>query len=328
MFKYNYILYFSEKDYYKIIYSDFYSMKGVEIHHSFRPQNKFLSYLHKLHNSNIINNCINLPLKSLWYSCYLKNDIKSYENEKICFIFMFTWIELIYIKEYIKFLHNKFPKAKFVCYFTDLVSTLDYEPQSISSLFDLLVSYDRNDAAVHGMKCFPTSFSNYKVRLSDKIESCDVLFLGKSKGRLKKILSVYRQLQDANIKCLFYIIDSNIEERIDAENIHYLDNPMGYDIYLQHVQKCKCILEIVQDGSIGETLRTWEAINYDKLLLTDNFAILDSKFYSNDYVSVIKDGRIDIDNVKNYRPIRNMLKESIRPINLLKYIESNLLRYE
>lgn len=327
MLDYQFVLYFSEKDYNKIVYSDFDNMPGVQIYHGFKPHDVFLEKLHIFHNSERINSKIRLPFKSIWYGSYFDKTAIQENGKQICFVFMFVWVYQTFIKEYIKYLRSVYPTAKFVCYYTDIVSTLKKTPEEIKDYFNLLISYDRRDAEQYNMLYFPTSFSNYNVEPNSEVEKCDVLFLGKAKDRLNKIYTVYNNLRDAGMRCHFYLVDVPQEKQKEGDGLYFLDKPMGYEQYLQHVFKCRCILEIEQQGAVGETLRNWEAIHFGKALLTDNPGIKQSDFYDSRYVSIIDfEGKVDISFVKDYKEYNNPLSDKIRPIKLLEFIQDNLKR--
>lgn len=321
---YNCILFFSENDYNKIIYSDFETLKCVRIQHGFKPKNRFLKYLHCIHNSERLNRRISLPFKKIWFKKYFNYE-RLDTSKPFCFIFLFIWVNRKFIKEYIVYLKEKFPNAKFVCYYTDIISTLDHKPDETMSLFDLSISYDKNDAQLYKMEYFPTSFSDIYVSKFEEVSSCDVLFLGRAKSRFKKIESVYRQLTSRGLKCLFFVTGVPIEDQIDHIGIIYLQNSMHYMEYLKYIVNCRFILEIEQLGAIGETLRTWEAIHFDKALLTDNIAIKDSVFFDPRYISVILNGEVDYEFIENYKPIINPYKDRIRPIKLLEFIQDKLI---
>ena len=42
---------------------------------------------------------------------------------------------------------------------------------------------------------------------------------------------------------------------------------MNYIENLKHIRRTNCILEVVQNNAKGSTIRTWEAIMYDKKYL-------------------------------------------------------------
>ena len=324
MLNYHFVLYFSEKDYNKIVYSDFDNMPDVQIYHGFKPRCTLLKILHFFHNSERINSIFSLPFKFLWYGSYFNHRINN-NGKPLCFVFMFVWVYQSFVQEYIIYLRNKYPEAKFVCYYTDIVSTLKKTPLDIEHLFDLLVTYDKRDALKYNMMYFPTSFSDYKVDSCNAIENCDVLFLGKAKDRLNKIYNVYHNLNTAGLKCQFYLVDVPFEKQENGEGLYFLDKPMSYKRYLQHVDKCRCILEIEQCGAVGETLRNWEAIHFGKALLTDNPGIEESFFYDKKYVSLVDSvGNVDVSFVKAYKEYDNPFREKIRPLRLLEFIQYNL----
>ena len=190
-------------------------------------------------------------------------------------------------------------------------------------LFDLIISYDIQDAEKFGFLYHPTSFSDVKIDNIHDIDCTDVYYVGKSKGRLPIIRFIYNQLTNAGFNCDFYVTDLNYNEEIQSDGIHYIKK-MSYTENLVHASKSNILLEILQPNAVGCTLRTWEAINFGCCLLTNNQRIFQTGFYDNSYVSIISaDNRIDIEYLKKYKKKHNNLVKKIRPIALLNFIESN-----
>lgn len=331
---YNFIVFFSNTDYNKVVYSDFERMDNVILYRDFRPSNPVLKALHKIHFSEKINKRMVLPFKSVWYkSLFGLNKID--KSTPLCFLFMYTWVNDQRIIEFIEYLHKHFPKAKYVCYYTDIISSLN--PQAIvrdtvlmRQYFDLLISYDEDDSKKYNLAYFPTSFSDYPLVADESIPSSDILFLGAAKDRWNKILSVYHFASSAGMKCEFFIYKLPKEKEVALPGIYYLDEPMPYKEYLKHVVKSKCVLEIEQGSATGSTLRNWEAIHFDKYLLTDNAAIKWSVFYDENYVTTINpDGTFDAKSITlNRVGYINPLKDKIRPIRLLEFIVNQLEKEE
>lgn len=326
---YRFVLFFSNTDYNKVVYSDFEKMDCVSLYRDFRPSNNILKALHKVHFSEKINTVYRLPFKSIWYKKLFSLE-KLDKSQPLCFLFMYSFANDLRIIEFIEYLKKYFPKAKFVCYYTDIISSLS--PYAIvrnislmRSYFDLLVSYDKNDAAKYCFSFFPTSFSDYKVEEDMSIPQKDILFLGAAKDRWNKILNTYKHATNCGLNCDFYIYKLAKEKKENHPGIHYIETPMPYIEYLKHVVRCRCILEIEQESATGSTLRNWEAINYDKFLLTDNSAIKTSPFYDESYVRLVNfDGSFDDKLISHESGYVNPLKESIRPVRLLEFIVSEL----
>jgi len=327
-FKYNYIIFLCNTDYYKIAYSDLETIKNVSIHFGFNPRNKILAYFHRVHISPKIQHYFPIPLKSLWYSSYFVDNFIDRTKPK-CFIFSADFIENEHYRSYLLYLKNKYLNSKFVCYYTDLIEPVEglskSKPDRFKFPFDLMISYDEGDAKRYNLKFFNTSFSDVTIPIDNALPECDVYYLGQPKTRWNRILNAYNTLISSNLKCNFYILNMPEDLRIKSSGLIYIDNPMSYEDNLRHVVKSRCLLDITQEGSVGLSLRAWECIHFGKCLLTDNYSIKKTKFYNNRYVSIINaDGSIDIDFLKVYRQYDNPLKDLIRPIHFLKFIQENL----
>ena len=319
-------VFLSDTDYNRVAYSDFEKEDNVKVYWQLNPNKSFLKYIQRFHCHGGINRIIRIPFKSIWFK-RLIDPRKITETNRICFVFMYTWVNGLDYIEFIQYLHRHFPHAKYVCYYNDIISSLspkaivrDFE--SIKKYFNLFVTYDKRDAERYGMSFFPTSFSNYIIPNDKDISSTDILFLGAAKNRWEKILSVYRFATSIGLSCDFYIYKLPYEQQIILPGIHYIEEPMHYEDYLKYVKKCKCILEIEQTGAQGATLRNWEAINYDKFLLTDNASIVNTEFYDSNYVFFVRDdGSFEGREIQKKSVYYNPLKEKIRPKRFLEFIE-------
>ena len=328
---YRFVLFFSNTDYNKVVYSDFEKMDCVSLYRDFRPSNNILKALHKVHFSEKINTVYRLPFKSIWYKKLFSLE-KLDKSQPLCFLFMYSFANDLRIIEFIEYLKKHFPKAKFVCYYTDIISSLS--PQAIvrdvvlmRKYFDLLISYDKDDETKYCLSFFPTSFSDYKVDEELTIPQKDILFLGAAKDRWNKILNTYKYATSCGLECDFYIYKLPKEKEVNHPGIHYIKTPMPYKEYLKHVVRSRCVLEIEQGSATGSTLRNWEAINYDKYLLTDNSAIKTSPFYDEGYVRLVNpDGTFDSGRISQEYGKGNPLKETIRPVRLLEFIVGELER--
>ena len=110
---------------------------------------------------------------------------------------------------------------------------------------------------------------------------------------------------------------------IQKDGIHYIEN-MSYKENLQHIKKCKFILELQQRGAVGPTLRTWEAICYNKYLITNNISIKESHFYDKKFVALILSDGIDFGDIECDEQYINTYKRFISPRNFLAFISEKL----
>lgn len=328
--RYNYV--FFVEDYFsfnKIIYAEVSKRDNVKSVLGFTPKNKFMKFLFQLQHSKTTNKHFHIPFKSIWFDTYFKNDFVD-QSKPIVFIFNARWLEYDYMRRYAVWLRKKYPNCKLVANYWDIVATWENEakPDAIRDTFDMLVTYDKRDAEKYNMLFYPTFYAEANIsRPNDKPET-DVFFVGAAKNRMQKILDAYDRLEAAGLNCFFYVLNASGPYRQERKGILYVDNDkmLPYEECIQYIQHTKCILEIMQDGAIGETLRVWEAITYGKMLLTNNASFMtESKFYDPNYVCMIsKDGDFDTQKIKDYECKPNSLKEKILPENFLRYIADNL----
>jgi hypothetical protein len=311
----------------KIIYTEISKRENVKSVIGFVPKNKFMKILFRLHHSKTTNKFFSLPFKSLWFNSYFKNDFVD-QSKPIVFIFDAKWMQYDYMRNYVVWLRKKFSGCKLVANYIDIVSTWEdcAKPDAIRHLFDILVTYDKDDAQKYNMLYHPTVYAEATISRPNNMPMTDVFFVGLAKNRMKTILDTYDTLEKAGLNCYFYVLNAKPSDKQERRGINYVDGKwLPYEDCIQYVQHTKCVLEIMQQGAKGETLRTWEAITYGKMLLTNNSAIMESKFYNPDYVSIIsKNGEIETQRIKDYECRQNPLRTQITPEGFLRYISENL----
>lgn len=321
---YNFVVFGTCDDYYIVSYEELNKYDDVKcIMNYFESSNRFLLSLFRLHTSISINRRVKLPFQNLWYKHIIKNQFKN--DKPLCFVF-FARNQLCN-SEYIDYLKKTYPGCKCVAFWQDLVSQVNVP--NFDSLFkdklDLTLSFDQADCGKYGMTYYPLVYSYHNVPHSEKLPESDVYFVGKAKDRLCVILDAYKRFVDAGLKCDFHITGVKPEERKYSDDIDYCDG-LSYLDNLRHIQACKCMLEVMQGGGAGYTLRYAEAIMYDKKIITNNSNISKAVFYNPNYISVFrKSDEIDV-----RFPIREPIiadygfKEDLLPSKMLRFIEQNL----
>lgn len=319
---YNFVIFASPTDFYRISYNDVFEMENVRyMEDRLWDNSKFLTILYRLHVTPKINNFIDLPFKSLWNPLYFRFDFKN--RNFLCFIFFGRRLNVVQYG-YIKFLKNKYPEAKFVCFFMDLIERHeDVDINHIKGVFDLVLTYDYYEAQKYNIEHHHTVYSYYPLQETDNVKPSDVYFLGNAKNRLRHILNVYEKLRIENINCEFYITQVSEKDQIYPNEIHYIPN-MTYLENLKHVNATNCLLEVMQANAIGYTFRIWEAIAYNKKILTNNSEIKKAPFYNKDYISLFNhSSEIDTSFLKKDNDkIDYNYKDKLSPKRLLEFIES------
>ncbi|MDD6250792.1 MAG: hypothetical protein PUA88_07180 [Bacillales bacterium] len=275
----HYVIFASDQDYHKYAYSDLYSESNCEYvvqNNSFKS--RILRILYKAHMSPKTNRHFKLPLKKIWFSSMLNFE---HTHKNYCFIFFAGTIRFSLVKEgYIDYLKKRFPGSKFVCFYQDLVKFHDNEISiyDVKKHFDYVYSFDQRDCAEYELIYHSLVYSKTYFPKNPIIEN-DVYFVGLAKNRLTQIIRAFEILTQKGLKCDFHIVGVRKEDRKYEEIIDYCDN-VSYSQNLEYISKSKAILEIMQKDGYGFTLRTCEAIMFDKMLITNNCTIENAPFYS------------------------------------------------
>ncbi|MEK4039043.1 hypothetical protein NYE44_24295 [Paenibacillus sp. FSL L8-0493] len=301
------------------------NMKIVKRERLFRF--KFLNFLCKFHLSHRVNSKINLPLKWIWNKVLFKNDFVN--EDELCFVFTPGW----YYPNFIEYLKKRYKTSKFVFYFSDTIESklnvipslnIDYLKES----FDLVLSYNQQDVKKYNLKYTSIYYSKMpqswigKLPLYDQV---DVLFIGAARNRLNEIRSAYKKLTNAGLKCFFYVVSINSEHELNDEGIYYSKSAMPFREYLGRTMSAKCILEILDTNTTGCTLRFWEAVMYDKKLITNYKYAKDNAFYNPlnmHYFSSVDEIRTSFITEEN--EVHYNYKGENSPRNFLELIENYL----
>ena len=251
--------------------------------------NIFIQKLFYLLFSFKVNNIVQIPLKRLFY----KYIIKDFNNDsKTIYLLTSSW----YFPSLIEYIKNADKNNKVAFYFGDtviskkrIIKNLDLE--YLKRKCDFVGSYNPDDVKKYGLTYLPMCYSKFSnLDELPKYDDIDILFIGASRNRLETIVDTYKQIKELDLKTFYYVVSSeSITLDNNSSDFVCTDTPLSYREYLGHVMSTKCILEIVDPESRGGTLRFWDAVMYDKMLITNNDEVLKSKYYDSNSIIYTKD---------------------------------------
>jgi hypothetical protein len=321
---YNFVIFSTPSDYYDAAYHDLTNLSNVDyVRDVFETDNKFLKICFKINYYFQGKMFPKNPFKFFWNRFLFKSKFNN--DNPICFVFT-ERVLFLHNYGFIDFLRTNHSNAKFVCFLQDIGSTVkNVNLDSIFNEFDLSISYDKVDAQKYNILYHPTPYSLYPFNQKNKLQPSDVFFVGRAKNRLDVIIKCYEKLTDMGFSCDFHITDVDPKDQKYSKDIHY-NCRLTYEENLEHVKNSKYLLEIMQKEASGYSLRTWEAIFYEKFLITNNTFIKESSFYNDKYIFVFESpkdfGEIMVKNHKE--KINYNYKEKLNPQNLLKFIDKHL----
>lgn len=150
-------------------------------------------------------------------------------------------------------------------------------------------TFDSQDALRYGLCLFPQvyRFPEIDNKTPESSVRNDVFFVGKDKKRSEILLHMLQLFKAAALTIDFYILKDATTKNVPELKEYYKDVPLSYKETLGRIKQSRCILEIVQDGQTGSTLRAMEALFFGKKLLTNNTSIQHEDFYHPSNVLVI-----------------------------------------
>lgn len=262
-----------------------------------RFQNKVLKKVFEIHNAWKLNQWCELPFKEKWYKfCFDESQVLP--QTKIYFIF-YESFHMSYSKKYLQYLKEKYKNSKFVFYFSNPVNEYNLKRLlSVKKYYDKIITFNKKDAIVNDfLYCNYDAFL-FPNFLSKGIKS-DVFFVGANKGRIDFIHSIYKRLTQAGLVCDFVVVDVPKEKQKYKSKIKY-NKRITYEEVLQRVSNSRCVLEILQNGYCYSSIRTIEAFQYYKKILTTNIEVDKQWFYKPEIIQAFKKPEdIDIDFIRS-----------------------------
>lgn len=266
-----FVLFHSNYEYIKFLYGK--SKTSYDVinifDYSLQSGNWLLRFLYRVHISPAINKYISLPLKSFWYRFMLPKGLS--RTDEICFVFNSSRVAGIDVQFY-NYLRQEY-KCKLVMQLWNPVdwdrSKGGYDIEKMKDIMDLVCTYNKIDVEKYKLVQYPyILFNLLNINIKPlKDRTVDVFFLGQDKGRMGFIESLYEKLTSLGLNCEFYIVNPQNEPH--CRGIHICDW-MPYHKLIEITENSKCIVNILQPGAEGVTIRDIEAYNYGCFMITNN----------------------------------------------------------
>lgn len=235
--------------------------------------------------------------------------------------------------KYLKSLKKRHANIKLIALLIDSIMS-DSEHLNLvrnklkSDVWDCVLTYDKYDAERFGYVWFGYTYYS-------KVEGCDVpvddgtsdlYYIGKRKGAREKLFAdVYTYLTKQGVDCRFYIWDRNSkeDESVCDSKLKYVQKAIPYEKVISQVKSANCILEVLQMNQGAQTIRYFEAIVYNKKLLTNNPHISELPYYDPNRMRYFsKPEEIDIEWVKEPAEFDYHYHEEFSPIYLAEFVKS------
>lgn len=210
------------------------------------------------------------------------------------------------------------------------VSLIEAKEMILKTKWDLVYSFDKKDVEMYGWKWLGFSyFSSFFDRGSIGIKN-DAYFVGGLKGgRTELIMNTAEKMEKEGVDLLFELLppacDRDNYKNCSTAHIHYLNKVVKYHRILDEVRGSNCIVEILQKQQHCQSYRYFEAIYYNKKLLTNNPDVVNYPFYNPDYIKIFKDiSEIDCEWIKKREQVDYGYNNEFSPVLLLDMIKKDI----
>lgn len=164
--------------------------------------------------------------------------------------------------------------------------------------WDSIITFDPVDAEKYGFSFNGFNYYSKMPVIGTQSIDNDIYYVGSLKGGRNTLIDdVYNYLTSNTVKCRFDMLYSNSRDiKNFNQNINWIRKSIPYTDVLKYVSESNCILEILQNNQAGPSLRYFEAIFYNKKLLTNNCHIVDFPYYNPQFMKIFKElDDIDVD---------------------------------
>lgn len=304
----------------------YYSWKGVlDADNSIRFFNsgvpfygpRILRILCQAHYALRFNVKYRLPLKRIWFNRILKKlDIDELSDN---YMIVYDRNRLLFDLSFFKYVRKRKPGIKIVYLFSNIVEYTGAKDwgilKDLNAYFDKVFAFDKIDAEKHGFSYSPLIYTRC-VSMDNEKPFYDLFYIGKAKDRYRQLIAVFEKANAEGLKCDFNIVGVPKEEQLYGDIIHY-DKPLSYREILNRMDNARCIVDMIQGQSTAFTIKTCEAVIYDKKLITSNKNVRGESFYNQNMIMVFSEDQSLTEFLeKDIVPFDQKSKEMFSPYTL------------
>ncbi len=190
----------------------------------------------------------------------------------------------------------------------------------ISSVdFKYIFTMDPENARQFGWIYHYIPYSPLWVADSKNAIEYDLCLTCSANGREEELYNVFKEIKKNEVKSIFRMVGVSKDDQRYSNEI--VTTPVSYSILIDEEVSSNCILEIMHPGQVGATSRYYEAVCYNKKLLTNNKNVVNMPFYEPRYIKVFeKPEDIDWKWVKERIPVDYHYDGRFSPIHLIDKI--------
>lgn len=298
-----------------------------------QSRSPFLSFIKRIIFSNRLNRLCRIPMKEKWFEYH---DIYTLLPNLQYILVIDLALNCSSLLETLENCRKMKPSVRICLYYINTIdSAIGNSREKLRTAVETantfhwnkVFSFDPVEARKYNMLYWGFNYYSKQAVVQNHSSQYDLYCIAlASVDRESLLLSIYNHLTTAGVLCDFYLKDLPVEKRVIA-GVNYINkgNNRPYESVLQDLQNSKCILEVLRDNQKGPSLRYFEAVCYNKKLLTNNEAIKDFPYYNEKYMRVFqKVEDIEIEWLKNEDAVDYHYKGDFSPIKMIDFLMSHI----
>lgn len=218
----------------------------------------------------------------------------------------------------VSYLNKNFPDLKVIIWYNNPIK-YEISPKYFLNKNCEVWTFDLTDAKKYNLK-YNRQYIDvtpiYKVSSENNPIIFDIVFVGQDKGRLNELLELKNTFESNDLTVYYHITESK-----DSKIGYNYQKNINYQSLLRLESQSKVILEILQKGQKGISLRPLEALFLNKKLITNNPEILNEDFYCSENIFII--------GVNNKNDLKKFVQTPLKPISpdvILRYSFENWIK--
>ena len=188
--------------------------------------------------------------------------------------------------------------------------------------FRRILTFDPEDARNHDWTYCNTLYS--KCAVAPRQVKYDLFYVGTVKNRIQACRQILELTKSNGVNACIKLLCFDRESARQLPTEAVMESYVPYPQLLEMMQDACCIFDMTQNGQTGVTLRYYEAVVYNKKLLTNNMHIKELPYYDSRYMRIYERFEdIDWDWVKDTTMPDYGYDGRFSPVNILQLLKDS-----
>lgn len=220
-----------------------------------------------------------LLIDLFWYP-WIKRILGISQDDTV--LLVYDWGPITLSNRIIRKLKKEYPKLNVSYIFTNIVKITGATTfgllDNLKQNYDMVFAFDPLDAKKYGFEYSRLIYEPNRPHVLPIKTEYDLFYVGQAKDRYSILIDIFKDAISQGLKCKFFITGVSESDRYEHPDITY-NRQLPYSSVLEYINKSRCIVDAIQGGSSGMTIKTSEAVFWGKKLITTNETVVNESYY-------------------------------------------------